>query len=77
MDRDINITLGDDIPMGDVADTTKKVLIGRVRGRNYSVECLCLWTSEIWGSLLKQLPIIKVLAHGWFSIHFHSEEYID
>lgn len=60
--------------MGEVAETAKKVLVGCVHGRNYSISCLCLWTTEIWGSLLKELPIIRVLARGWFALHFHREE---
>lgn len=32
---------------------------------------------EVWGSLLKELPIIRVLARGWFALHCHREEYTD
>lgn len=32
---------------------------------------------RFWGSLLKELPIIRVLAHGWFALRFHREEYTD
>jgi len=63
--------------MGEVAETAKKVLVGRVRGWNYLVERLRLWTTKIWGSLLKELPIIRELARGWFALHFHREEYMD
>lgn len=58
-------------------NTAKKVLVGRIRGRKYTVERLRLWTEEIWGSLLKDLPIIHVLARGWFALRFHQEEYTD
>lgn len=58
-------------------NTTKKVLVGRIRGRNYTIERLRLWIEEIWGSLLKDLPIIHVLARGWFALRFHREEYTD
>lgn len=32
IDKDINLSLGEDFPMGDVVDTTNIVLVGRVRG---------------------------------------------
>lgn len=77
VDTDINLTFGEDVPMADVMDMARKVLVGRVRGRNYTVERLRQWTMEIWGSLLKELPVIRVLARGWFALRFHREEYTD
>lgn len=64
VDTDINLTFGEDVPMADALDTVRKVFVGRVRGRNYTMEHLRQWTMEIWGSLLKKLPVIKVLARG-------------
>lgn len=63
--------------MADAIDTARKVLVGRVCGRTYSVERLRQWTEEIWGTLLKELPAIKVLARGLFSIYFHRAKYIE
>lgn len=77
MDTDINLTFGEDFLMGDVSDMVMKVLVRRVQGRNYPVERLHHWTMEIWGSLLKELPFIRVLARGWFAIWFDREEYTD
>ena len=39
-DRDINLTLGEDLTMGEVDNIAKKVLVGRVHGRIYIVERL-------------------------------------
>lgn len=75
IDSNINLTLGEDSQMADVVDTTRKFLVGRVRGRTYSVERLKRWTDEIWGSLLKELPVVRVLARGWFALQFHRPEY--
>lgn len=63
--------------MADAIDTARKVLVGQVRDRTYSVERLRQWTKEIWGTLLKELPAIKVLARGWFALHFHRAEYTE
>lgn len=63
--------------MADAIGTARKVLVGRVRGQTYSVEILRQWTEEIWGTLLKELLAIKVLARGWFSLHFHRAEYTE
>lgn len=41
------------------------------------MERLRQWAEEIWGTLLKELPAIKVLARGWFSLHFHRVEYTE
>jgi len=75
VDRDINLSLGEDLSMGEVADIAKKVLVGGVRGQNYTVERLHLSTLEIWGTLLKEMPTIRVLTGGWFTLRFHREEY--
>lgn len=40
IDSDINLTFGEDVQMADALDTTRKVLVERVRGRTYSVEIL-------------------------------------
>lgn len=74
IDSDFNITFGD-AQLPEVMEATRKVLVSRVRGRTYSVERLKLWDEEIWGSLLKELPDIRVLARGWFALHFHRPEY--
>lgn len=75
IDSDFNITFGEEAPLLDVMDTGRRVLVGRVRGRTYSVESLKLWVEEIWGTFFKELPEIKVLARGWFALHFHRPEY--
>lgn len=61
--------------MADALENARKVLVGKVRGHSYSMERLKLWTEEIWGSLLKELSMIRVLARGWFALHFHRLEY--
>lgn len=63
--------------MADAIDIARKVLVGRVRGRTYSVEILQQWIKEIWGTLLKELRAIKVLERGWFALHFHRAEYTE
>lgn len=60
--------------MGEVADTTNKVLVGRVWGRAYSIAKLRLWVMEIWGHILTELPTITTLAPGWFSLSFLRED---
>lgn len=39
-DKDINLSLGEDLTMGEVVDMTNRVLVGCVRGQNYSTERL-------------------------------------
>lgn len=75
IDSDFNIIFGPEALLPDVMDAARKVLVGRVRGRTYTVERLKLWVEEIWGSLLTELPAIMVLSRGWFALHFHRPEY--
>lgn len=64
IDLDFNITFGEEAQLPDIMETAQKFLVGRVKGCTYTVDRLKLWTEEIWGTLLKELPEIRVLARG-------------
>lgn len=50
--KNLELYFGVGVQMGEVVDTTNKVLVGRVRGRAYSVARLRLCVMEIWGHIL-------------------------
>lgn len=75
--KDLTITFGEDIPMGEVVDKANIVLVGHVRGRAYSATRLSNWVHEIWDGILQELPEVQSLARGWFDLHFSKAEYID
>lgn len=70
VDRDINLSLREDLSMEEVAKMAKKVLVGQVRGKNYIVERIRLWTKEIWGTLLKELPPFGFSREGGSPLDF-------
>lgn len=61
--------------MGEVVDMASKVLVGRGRGRDYSVAHLRLSVKQIWGNIFKELQYVHMLAWGWFALIFQREEY--
>lgn len=75
--KDLTITFGEDIPMGEVVDKANRVLVGHVQGRAYSATRLTNWVQEIWGGILQELPEVQSLARGWFALHFSKAEYTD
>jgi len=60
--RKISLTFGEDLQMGDVLNTTDRVLVGQVRGRSYTTTLLLQWISEIWGHMLDELPSMVTLS---------------
>lgn len=56
--------------MEKVALTESTMLVGRVRGRNYSLGRLKKWTVEVWGNVMEQLPAVLSMSKGWFSLIF-------
>jgi len=68
--RDIFIDWEEDFQWQDTMDMAVTVLVGRVRGRNYSAARLKQWVTEIWGHHLDDLPIVQTFVCGWFSLRF-------
>lgn len=61
-------TFGDEIQMGDVMNTSDRVLQVCVRGRAYSATQLKQWVMEICGQVLTELPSVVTLSRGWFTL---------
>jgi len=55
-------------------DIAEKALVGRVRGRNYSVERPQQWAFEVWGHHLNDPPFIQSFVKGWFALRFDKLE---
>lgn len=68
--KELTLKFGEGINMGEVVDTTGRVLVCRVQGSTYSTERLKLSVKEIWGNIFKDLPEVQKLARGWFTLHF-------
>lgn len=73
--KDFTIRFSEGLSMGEVAEKANFVLVGYVRGRDYSMERLILWVQEIWGNTLKELLEVQILPRGWFALQFSKEEY--
>lgn len=51
-------------------DFADRVLVGRIRGWNYSAACLKLWAAEVWGHHLVDIPFVHNFVRGWFTLRF-------
>lgn len=69
-ERNTRLVFGAGITMAQVGLTENIVLVGGVRGRNYTPAWLQKWTVEVWGNLLAQLPGIITLSRDWFTLIF-------
>jgi len=76
-ERDRRLIFGEGITMAQVALTERIVLVGRVRGWNYTPMCLWKWMVENWGKLLIQLPGILSLSRGWFALFFSHPDQVE
>ena len=63
--------------MANLEHTTATVLVTKVCGRKYTTARLKIWTEEIWGGLLEQLPGVTLLTRGWFSLNFSLSAQVD
>lgn len=51
-------------------DLADRVLVGHIRGRNYSAERLKLWAMKIWGQHLAEIPFVQTFVQGSFALRF-------
>lgn len=56
--------------MAQAALTESILLIGRVRGQNYTPARLKRWTMEIWGHSMDQMLVVITMTRGCFSLTF-------
>jgi len=58
---DIFLRLEEDIQWGETMDFADRVLVDRIRGRNYTAPCLKTWAAEVWGHHLVDIPSCRLL----------------
>lgn len=73
--KDTIIQLREDIQWGDSIDIAHRVLVGRIHGRSYTVARLELWTLEVWGKHLADLPFVQTFIRRWFAMRFSRAEH--
>jgi len=49
-------------------------VVGRANGRHFSLKTLLEWVGIYWVEKLKQLPMVQILAKGWFMFKFKKAE---
>lgn len=69
-EEDIFLRLEEDIQWGEIMDFADWVLVGRIRGRNYSAARLKALASEVWGHHLVDIPFVQTFVRGWFALRF-------
>jgi len=69
-EQDIFLRLEEDIQWGDIMEFADRVLVGRIRGRNYSAARLKTWATEVWGQHLVDIPVVQTFVRGWFALRF-------
>lgn len=65
-----NLIFGEGIGMEKLEETSQTILVGCVRGRNYTTVRLKIWTTKIWGKFLEQLLGVLTMNRGWFALFF-------
>jgi hypothetical protein len=55
---------------GNTMDYADRVLVGCIKGRNYSAVRLKVWATEIWGEHLADIPFVQTFVRGWFALRF-------
>lgn len=60
--------LGEGIKLGEFMGMANRMLVGRVRGRNYSLVHFKKWVVEVWGLVLHVLPLVANMTIGSYSI---------
>ena len=68
---------GVDILIDEVMEATETIIIGRVRGRKYSVNYIKDWTTSVWVDAPGSPRNIQTLAQGWFMIKFEKKEHLE
>jgi len=56
-------------------DMATTILVGRVRGRNYSTARLKQWVAEIWSQHFVDFPFVQTFVRGWFALIFAREKH--
>lgn len=64
------LRLEEDIQWGEVMEFADCVLVGRIRGRNYTAARLKTWAAEVWGQHLVDIPVVQTFVRGWFALRF-------
>jgi len=68
--EDIFLRLEEDIQWGEIMEFADRVLVGRIRGRNYLATRLKAWATEVWGHHLVDIPFVQTFVRGWFALRF-------
>lgn len=68
--EDTFLRLEEDIQWGEVMDFADRVLVGRIRGTNYSAARLKTWATDVWGQHLVDVPFVQTFVRGWFAFRF-------
>lgn len=69
--------LGVDISIDEVMEATKTILVGRVKGRNFSANYISKWTNTEWKEAPGKPMEIQALAKGWFSPKFEKKDHLE
>lgn len=67
---DIFLRLEEDIRWAEMMDFADRVLVGRIKGRNYTAAQLKTWATEVWGHHLVNIPHVQTFVRGWFTLRF-------
>lgn len=67
---DVILRLEANIRLGEAMDFADRVLVGRIRGRNYTAARLKTWATEVWGHHLAEIPFMQTFVRGWFAMRF-------
>jgi len=68
---------GVDIHIDRALEASETLLVGRVRGRKFSVDYIKDWAQSEWKEAPGQPKQIKNLDRGWFCIWFGHKEHVD
>lgn len=69
-ENDVFLRLEEDIRLGEAMDFADRVLVGRIRGRNYTATRLKSWAVAVWGHHLAEIPFVQTFVRGWFAMRF-------
>jgi len=61
------LVFGKGINMAQTTDTESTLVVGRVRGRNYSTARLKRRIVETWGHILEQFPVVLTMTGEFFA----------
>ena len=66
------LVVGDDIKMNEIILTNAHTLVGRFRGRKFSLTGLKKWVNDTWLNIIPLCPEVFVLPRGWIAFKFHE-----